>query len=178
MDYKNYVKSFKDFPKKDVLFWDFTYLLKDVNARKSAINEIKAFLKDKKIDKIAAIESKGFTIGSILAYELDLPLVLIRKPNLIPGNYYSETFVKEYGTAEYQIKEDVIEKNENVVIVYDIMAGSGASKAGINLVKKCGGNISGLVYITELEYLNGREDLKEYDIFSLVKVKEKKWLKY
>ena len=178
MDYKNYVKSYKDFPKKNVLFWDFTYLLKDVNARKSAINEIKAFLKDKKIDKIAAIESKGFTIGSIIANELDLPLVLIRKPNLIPGAYYSETFVKEYGTAEYQIKDDAVEKNENVVIVYDIMAGSGASKAGINLVKKCGGNISGLVYITELEYLNGRKDLKEYDIFSLVKVKEKKWLKY
>ena len=174
MDYKNYVKSYKDFPKKDVLFWDFTYLLKDINARKKAINEIKTFLKDKKVDKIAAIESKGFTIGSILAYELDLPLVLIRKPNLIPGNFYSETFIKEYGTAEYQIKDDAIEKDENVVIVYDIMAGSGASKAGVNLVKKCGGNISGLVYITELEYLNGREDLNEYDIFSLVKVKEKK----
>lgn len=173
MDYKNYVRSYKDFPKKDVLFWDFTYLLKDPKARKCAIEEIKEFLKDKKVDKIAAIESKGFTIGSIIAYELDLPLVLIRKPNLIPGDFYSETFVKEYGTAEYQIKTDAIEKDENVVIIYDIMAGSGATKAGINLVKKCGGNINGLVYITELEYLNGREDLKEYDIFSLVKVKEK-----
>lgn len=174
MDYKNFVRSYKDFPKKDVLFWDFTYLLKDVNARKNAINEIKEFLKDKKIDKIVAIESKGFTIGSIIAYELNLPLVLIRKPNLIPGNFYSETFVKEYGTAEYQIKEDSIENGENVAIVYDIMAGSGASKAAINLVEKCGGKANALVYITELEYLNGREDLKDYDIFSLVKVSEKK----
>lgn len=173
MDYKNYVRSYKDFPKKDVLFWDFTYLLKEPKARKSAIEEIKCFLKDKKVDKIAAIESKGFTIGSILAYELDLPLVLIRKPNLIPGKFYSEEFIKEYGTAEYQIKDDAVESGENVVIVYDIMAGSGATKAGINLVKKCGGNVTGLVYITELEYLNGREDLKDYDIFSLVKVKEK-----
>lgn len=174
MDYKNFVRSYKDFPKKDVLFWDFTYLLKDVNARKNAINEIKEFLKDKKIDKIVAIESKGFTIGSILAYELNLPLVLVRKPNLIPGNFYSETFVKEYGIAEYQIKDDSIEKGENVAIVYDIMAGSGASKAAINLVEKCGGKVKSLVYITELEYLNGREDLKDYDIFSLVKVSEKK----
>lgn len=173
MDYKNYVRSYKDFPKEGVLFWDFTYLLKDPKARKSAIEEIKEFLKNKKVDKIAAIESKGFTIGSILAYELDLPLVLIRKPNLIPGNFYSEEFVKEYGTAEYQIKDDAVENGENVVIVYDIMAGSGATKAGINLVKKCGGNVTGLVYITELEYLNGREDLKDYDILSLVKVKEK-----
>ena len=173
MEYKNFVRSYKDFPKKNVLFWDFTYLLKDPVARKKAIEEIKEFLKNKKVDKIAAIESKGFTIGAILAYELDLPLVLIRKPNLIPGEYYSETFIKEYGTAEYQIKTDAITKDENVVIVYDIMAGSGATKAGINLVKKCGGNITGLVYITELEYLNGREDLKEYDILSLVKVSDK-----
>ena len=174
MDYKEFVRSYKDFPKKDVLFWDFTYLLKNVEARKSAINEIKEFLKDKKIDKIVAIESKGFTIGSILAYELDLPLVLIRKPNLIPGKFYSEEFIKEYGKAEYKIKDDSIDKDENVVIVYDIMAGSGASKAAINLVEKSGGNVEGLVYITELEYLNGREDLKDYNIFSLVKVEEKK----
>lgn len=174
MEYKEFVKSYKDFPKEGVLFWDFTYLLKDVKARKEAIQEIKEFLKEKKVNKIAAIESKGFTIGSILAYELNVPLVLIRKPNLIPGKYYSESFIKEYGTAEYQIKEDAIEKNENIVIVYDIMAGSGASKAGINLVEKCGGKVTGLVYITELEYLKGREDLKEYDIFSLVKVSEKK----
>ena len=173
MDYKNYVRSYKDFPKKDILFWDFTYLLKDPKARKSAVEEIKTFLKDKKVDKIAAIESKGFTIGSTVAHELDLSLILIRKPNLIPGEFHSETFVKEYGTAEYQIKDDAIDENENVVIIYDIMAGSGATKAGINLVKKCGGNVSGLVYITELEYLGGREDLSEYDIFSLVKVKEK-----
>lgn len=174
MDYREFVRSYKDFPKKDVLFWDFTYLLKDVNARKSAISEIKEFLKDKKIDKIVAVESKGFTIGSILAYELNLPLVLIRKPNLIPGKFYREEFIKEYGKAEYQIKDDAIRKNENVAIVYDIMAGSGASKAAINLVKKCGGIVNSLIYITELEYLNGREDLKDYNIFSLVKVGEKK----
>lgn len=174
MDYKEFVRSYNDFPKKDILFWDFTYLLKDVKARKKAIEEIKEFLKDKKIDKIAAIESKGFTIGAILAYELNLPLVLIRKPNLIPGKFYSETFVKEYGKAQYQIKDDAIEKDENVVIVYDIMAGSGASKAGINLVEKSGGKVSSLVYITELEYLEGRKDLEKYDIFSLVKVRDKK----
>lgn len=174
MEYKEFVKSYRDFPKEGVLFWDFTYLLKDVKARKKATQEIKEFLKEKKVDKIAAIESKGFTIGSILAYELNIPLVLIRKPNLIPGKYYSESFVKEYGIAEYQIKEDAVKKDENVVIVYDIMAGSGASKAGINLVEKCGGKVTGLVYITELEYLKGRKDLKGYDIFSLVKVSEKK----
>ncbi len=174
MCYKEYIKSYKNFPKEGVLYWDFTYLLKDVNMRKQAINEMLEFLKDKDIDKIVAIESKGFTIGSILAYELDKPLVLIRKPNLIPGEIYSETFIKEYGTAEYQVKKDAIEKNEKVVIVYDIMAGSGATKAAINLVEKCGGKVKGLLYVTELEYLKGRQDLQGYDIFSLYKVSEKK----
>lgn len=174
MCYKEYIKSYKNFPKEGVLYWDFTYLLKDVNMRKQAINEMLEFLKDKDIDKIVAIESKGFTIGSILAYELDKPLVLIRKPNLIPGEIYSETFIKEYGTAEYQVKKDAIEKNEKVVIVYDIMAGSGATKATINLVEKCGGKVKGLLYVTELEYLKGRQDLQGYDIFSLYKVSEKK----
>lgn len=174
MCYKEYIKSYKDFPKEGVLYWDFTYLLKDVNMRKQAISEMLEFLKDKDIDKIVAIESKGFTIGSILVYELDKPLVLIRKPNLIPGEFYSETFVKEYGTAEYQMKKDAIEKNEKVVIVYDIMAGSGATKAAINLVEKCGGKVKGLLYVTELEYLKGRQNLQEYDIFSLYKVSEKK----
>lgn len=173
MDYKNYIKSYKNFPKKDVLFWDFTYLLKNVEARRQAINEMLDFLKDKKIDKVVAIEAKGFTIGSILAYELEKPLVLIRKPNLIPDEYYSEKFIKEYGEAEYQIKKDAIEKDEKVVIVYDIMAGSGATKAAINLVHKCQGDVETLIYVTELEYLNGREDLKEYNIFSLFKVGEK-----
>jgi adenine phosphoribosyltransferase len=174
MDYKDFVKSYKDFPKDGVLFWDFTYLLKDVNARNSAVKEIKSFLKDKGIDKIAAIESKGFTIGAIIAHELGIPLVLIRKPNLIPADFYSEEFVKEYGIGEYQIKKDAIDKDENVAIIYDIMAGSGASIAAINLVKKSGGNVNSIIYITELEYLGGREELKDYNIFSLVKVSEKK----
>jgi len=165
MNYTDFVKSYKDFPKKDILFWDFTYLLKDVNARNAAINEMRAFLNSKKVDKIAAIESKGFTIGAILAHELQKPLVLIRKPSLIPDEVYSENFIKEYGMGEYQIKKDAI--------IYDIMAGSGASTASINLVRKCGGNVNALVYITELEYLNGRNNLSDYDIFSLVKVSDK-----
>lgn len=173
MDYKKCVKSYKDFPKKDVLYWDFTYLLKDVETRKHAIEDMKNFLKNNEVDKIVAIEAKGFTIGSILAYELDKPLVLIRKPNLIPGDFYSEQFIKEYGTAEYQIKKDAIGKDEKVAIIYDIMAGSGATKAAINLVKKCGGIVKNLLYVIELEYLNGRKDLEKYNIFSLVKVEKK-----
>ena len=173
INYRKFIKSYKDFPKKDIVFWDFTYLLDNVEARNSAIEDMKRALKDKKFDKIVAIESKGFTIGSIVAHELNKSLVLIRKPNLIPGEFYSETFVKEYGIGEYQIKPDLINENDKVVIIYDIMAGSGATKGAINLIEKCGGKIVSLIYVTELKYLGGREDLKDYDIFSLVKIDNK-----
>lgn len=172
MNYQEFVKSYPDFPKKGVLFWDFTYLLKDVDARNHAIDEMKIFLEQKSIDKIVAIESKGFTIGAILAHELQKPLALIRKPGLIPGNVHSEQFIKEYGTGEYQIKDDAILPGERVVIVYDIMAGSGASLAAIHLVETCGADVAGLLYVTELEYLGGRAELVNYDVFSLVKVSE------
>lgn len=173
MNYKKYIKSYLDFPKKDIVFWDFSYLLTNPKALRNAIKEIKEFVKDKRITKIAAIESKGFTIASILAYELKSPLVLIRKPNLIPGEYLSEKFIKEYGYGEYQIKNDSCNIGDNVLIVYDIMAGSGATKAAINLIERQNASIAGLIYITELEYLGGRENLKNYDIFSLVKINDK-----
>jgi adenine phosphoribosyltransferase len=173
MNYREYVKSYEDFPKDGVLFWDFSYLLKNVGARNSAVGEMKRFLSDKKVDKIAAIESKGFTLGSILAHELQKPLILIRKPGLIPDQTYSEEFVKEYGTGEYQIKADAIEQGERVAIIYDIMAGSGASLAAVELVHNCGGVVAALAYVTELEYLKGRDDLADYEIFSLVKVKNR-----
>ncbi|HSX17003.1 MAG TPA: adenine phosphoribosyltransferase [Patescibacteria group bacterium] len=173
MNYRDFVKSYPDFPKKDVLFWDFSYLLKDVAARDAAIQDMKTFLAGKKINKIAAVESKGFTLGAILAHELQVPLVLIRKPHLIPGNFHHATFIKEYGTGEYELKDDAIASDDRVAIVYDIMAGSGASKAAIDLVRQGKGLPVALVYVTELAYLGGRKDLAGCDIFSLVKVHKK-----
>lgn len=173
MNYREYVKSYDNFPKDGILFWDFSYLLLDAAARGAAISEMKRFLESRRVDKIAAIESKGFTIGAILAHELKKPLALIRKPGLIPGEFYAGTFTKEYGSGEYQTKKDAIHSGERVAVIYDIMAGSGASRAATRLVEQCGGTVDSLVYVTELEYLGGRKDLLKYDIFSLVKVVDK-----
>ena len=173
MKIENYVKHYYDFPLTGVVYWDFSYLLKNVEARNFAINQFLEYLKNKDFDKIVAVESKGFTIGSILADILEKELVLIRKPNLIPGEILSERFIKEYGQAEYQIKKDAIKSGEKVIIFYDIMAGSGASKACINLIEKLGGKVKACLYVTELEYLSGKKDLMDVDTFSLVKIKEK-----
>jgi len=172
-DYRKYLGSCKDFPKEGILFWDFTPLLLNPNKLKQALAEIKNHFKGKEITKIAAVEAKGFTIGSALAYEMEKPLMLVRKSNLIPGKVLSEKFVKEYGEGEYQIKENLLNENDKVLIIYDIMAGPGATKAAINLIEKTGAKVVGCAYVIELEYLHGREELENYDLFSLVKIKEK-----
>ncbi len=173
-DYKEFITSQQDFPKEGVLYWDFTPMLKDPAAFRKVISDIKEHFQETKVTKIAAIESKGFTIGSALAYEINLPLVLIRKPHLTPGKVVREEFIKEYGKGEYQVKVDSFGVGDRVLIVYDIMAGAGATKAAINLAEKCGAEVVGCAYVIELKYLGGRDSLDGYDLFSLVKIREKK----
>lgn len=172
-NYSIYIESSKDFPKKGITFRDFTPILMNPKIFREAILDIMEHFKDKGITKIAAIESKGFIIGSALAYEMHCPMQLIRKPNLTPGKTISNKFEKEYGVGEYQIKTDAFCKEDNVLVVYDILAGSGATSAAIALLKKTGAQIAGCSYIIELAYLKGREQLSQYDIFSLVKISEK-----
>lgn len=173
MDYSQYLKRTNNFPKDGVLFFDTTYLLKNVEARTEAVNTMKKFLEGKDIDKIVAIEANGFPLGSILAHELKKPLVFIRKPQFAPGERYSEKFIKEYGEGEYVLFKDLINPGEKVALLYSIMAGSGATGAAINLIKKCGGIVTDLLYVVELEYLKGREAFPDCNILSLVKVSEK-----
>lgn len=172
--YLKYIESSEDFPKPGVIFWDFTPLHQNPKVFRNAINDIAKHFRKKKITKIAAIEAKGFVLGGALALEMKRPLTLIRKVGLTPGKILSETFVKEYGQGEYQIKHNIFNKKDSVLIVYDIIAGKGAVGAAINLVEKSGAKVSGIATVIELEYLKGREGLPSYDIFSLVKIKDKK----
>jgi adenine phosphoribosyltransferase len=188
-EYFHFLQSCQDFPKKGIVYWDFTPLLENPEAFRSAVSEIKNHFSDSnsnsdsnlkshsdsssRMNKIAAIESKGFILGSALSYEMKLPLALIRKPGLIPGDCCSEKFEKEYGFGEYQIKKSLFSKEDKVLLVYDILAGAGATKAAISLIEKSGAEVVGCAYIIELEYLDGRKDLPLLDIFSLVKIREK-----
>lgn len=167
-NYRNYLETCTDFPKQGVVYWDFTPILANPDVFRAAVLDIAAHFKG--VTKIAAVEAKGFTLGAALAYELQLPLVLIRKPELTPGKTLSEKFVKEYGVGEYHIKEGVVGSKDRVLIVYDIMAGAGATEAAIKLVERSGGNVVGCAYVIELDYLKGREGLVGYDLFSLVRI--------
>ena len=165
INYRNYLETCKDFPKQGVVYWDFTPILANPVVFRQAVRDIAARFKD--VTKIAAVEAKGFTLGAALAYEMQLPLVLIRKPELTPGKTLSEKFIKEYGAGEYHLKEGVVHAKDRVLIVYDIMAGAGATRAAINLVERSGGKVVGCAYVIELEYLKGREGLAGYDLSRL-----------
>lgn len=168
--YRKALDSHQDFPEDGVTYWDVTPLLQDPDLVRSAVAEILAHFasQDKEFDCVAAIEAKGFTIGSCLAYKLQKPLVLIRKPGLLPGETNNVQFRKEYGQGEYQLQDRDVQGGDRILLFYDILAGPGATRAGIELLEQAGGHVKGCAYITELEYLNGREQLSAYDLFSLV----------
>lgn len=169
MTYRNYIRSYENFPKSGVTFWDFTELLKDPQIFERAIEDIRMHFNSHPITKIVAIEAKGFIIGSLLAYKMQKPLVLIRKPGLIPGQIRAIKFIKEYGEGEFEIRKGTVNEKDNVLIVYDILARSGATEGAIQLIEDEGGQVAGCAFIIELKYLQAREQLKNYHVFSLVK---------
>ena len=129
-NYRKAIRSTKDFPKRGVIFWDVTPLCEDPILFHSAIADIKKHFQKKAITTIVAIEAKGFVVGAALAYAMRLPLVLIRKPGLTPGRTFAETFQKEYGLGEYQVKQGALHIHDSVLLVYDIMAGRGGGRGG------------------------------------------------
>lgn len=170
VDFRRLIQSVRDFPKPGVVYFDFTPILADPAAFRQAVGEVKRHFGHKQVTRIAAIEAKGFTLGSALAYEWGKPLILMRKPELTPGVVDSEKFEKEYGFGEYQLKAGQIGAGDSVLIIYDIMAGAGATRAAINLIERTGARVAGCAYVIELEYLGGRENLPDMDLFSLVKI--------
>lgn len=170
--FRSYIHPVNDFPKKDVVYWDFTPLLADPLIREKALSHFLHHFHSDSFTHIAAIESKGFIWGSLLAHEMNLPLCLIRKPWLTPGPVFSQRFDKEYGTGTYEIARHALQSGNRVLLVYDILAGPGATLAAVKLIQQAGATTVGCAYVVELGYLPGREQLNGLNIFSLVKIEE------
>jgi adenine phosphoribosyltransferase len=166
---KSAIRDIPDFPKKGIIFKDITTLLSHGELFKQAIDELADYFKDKGIQKVAAIESRGFIIGAPLAYKLGVGFVPIRKKGKLPYRTITATYQLEYGTDTLEVHEDAIQKGENLLIVDDLLATGGTANATIELAKKLGAKISGIVFMIELTFLNGRKKLKDYDVFSLIK---------
>lgn len=161
LDYvREHVRQVPDFPKKGILFLDITTAVKDAEAMQKMMNFLYENLKDKKIDYVVGIESRGFIFGAALAQMLKVGFVPIRKPNKLPAETIKETYSLEYGTDTIEMHKDAIKKGDRVVVVDDLLATGGTSVAACNLVKKVGGEVITTAFIIELDPLKGREKIE------------------
>ncbi len=168
MDLKQKIRTVMDFPKKGIGFKDITTLLLDKDALKIAIDNMAEPFKDKGVTKIVGIESRGFIFGMAMAYKMHLPFVPIRKPGKLPAAKESESYTLEYGTDTIEIHKDAILKEDRVLLVDDLLATGGTMAAAKRLVERLDARVAGLVFLIELDFLKGREKLKDVPIHSLV----------
>ena len=170
MNLKNYIRSIPDYPKKGILFRDITTLIKDEKAFAESINQIVEQSKKFEIDKIAAIESRGFVFASAVSYLLKKPFIMLRKKNKLPADTYSVDFELEYGTATIEVHKDSINKNDSVLIIDDLIATGGTAEAAAKLVEMSGGNVSAFVFVINLFDLGGSDNLikKGYSVENLL----------
>ena len=170
MNLKDYIRSIPDYPKKGILFRDITTLIKDADAFEECINQIIDRSKNYKIDKIAAIESRGFVFASAVSYLLKKPFVMLRKKNKLPAETYSVDFELEYGTATIEVHKDSIDKDDSVLIIDDLIATGGTAEAAAKLVELSGGKVTAFVFVINLFDLNGVDNLikKKYKVENLI----------
>jgi len=169
MDFKQKIRVIEDFPKKGISFKDITTLIKDGKAFKESIKSMAELIRHKEVDLITGPEARGFIIGAPLAYELGVGFVPTRKKGKLPGKTLKAEYKLEYGSDIIEMHEDAIKPGHKVVVADDLLATGGTILSTIELVEKLGGQVSAVVFLIELEDLKGREQLSDYDVFSLVK---------
>ena len=158
-----------DFPKEGIMFRDVTTILSDKDGFKLAIDGLIEKLKDVDFDVILGSESRGFVFGAPVAYAMNKGLILVRKKGKLPREVISEDYDLEYGKATLEMHADAIKEGQKVVIIDDLIATGGTTEAVIRLAEREGGKVVKIGFVLELEGLKGRERLKNYDVFSLVK---------
>lgn len=168
-DIKNKIRAVPDFPKPGIMFRDITTLLQDAAAYRETIELLYQKFKDRKIDYIAALESRGYLFGAPLALKLGAGLALIRKPGKLPAETLREEYALEYGNDAVEIHKDAIEPGKNVLIIDDLLATGGTAAAACRLIQRLNARITAAAFIIELKGLNGREILPaDTEIFSLI----------
>jgi adenine phosphoribosyltransferase len=169
MDLRSKIRNVPDFPVKGIQFKDITTLLKDKEAYRYCIDQITQHCKDLNIDYIAGIEARGFIIGAPVAYNLQVGFLPIRKKGRLPYEVESISYQLEYGENVLEIHRDAFQKGNRIMVIDDLLATGGTTLAVFKLIEKLKGEVVGADFIIELEMLKGREKLKGYEIFSLVK---------
>jgi adenine phosphoribosyltransferase len=165
---KALVRTVPDFPKPGILFYDITTLLKDKTGFAQLIDALAAHYIEERIDLVLGIEARGFIFGPALAYRLNAGFVPVRKPRKLPAPVARVTYDLEYGTDTLEIHKDAIKPGQRVVLVDDLLATGGTMEATVKLVEQLGGEIAGLCFALELDFLKGRERFSGHDVFSLL----------
>ena len=170
MNLKDFIRSIPDYPKKGILFRDITTLIKDDKAFREAINQIVERSKKYKIDKIAAVESRGFVFASAVSYILKKPFIMLRKKNKLPADVHSIDFELEYGTATIEVHKDSFEKDDSVLVIDDLVATGGTAKAAAKLIELCNAQVAAFIFVINLFDLGGSDNLlkKNYKVENLI----------
>ena len=169
MELKDRISDYKDFPKKGILFRDFSPILKDPAALSFIVDEFSKKFHPNDIDVFAGIESRGFILACALAQKYNKGMVLLRKAGKLPGKTVKVSYTIEYGKAHMEIQKSGLVKNERVLICDDLLATGGTAKAAANLVKKLDASVVGFAFIIEFTELKGIQKIKEYRTEALVK---------
>lgn len=165
---KSLIREVPDFPKKGILFYDITTLLKDENGFRRVIDAFTEVYQGQNIDLVCGIEARGFIFAPTLAYALGAGFVPVRKPHKLPAETEQVTYELEYGTDTLEIHKDAIEPGERVLLLDDVMATGGTAAAVVRLIRKLGGVLVGAGFVIELDFLNGRKKLDGIEISSLI----------
>lgn len=166
---KRLIRDVPDFPKEGIIFKDITTLLKDENGFKDAVDALYDIYRNAEIEAVASVEARGFILGAPLAYLLGAGFVPIRKPGKLPADVFEEEYELEYGTDRLQVHRDAFDGAKRVLVADDLLATGGTAAATARLVEKCGAEVVSFGFIIELEFLNGREKIADYDVVSLIK---------
>ena len=168
MELKNYIRNIQDYPKEGILFRDITTLLQNKDAFKYAIDKMAEQVSNEKIDYIVGAESRGFLIGSALAYKMNSGFIPVRKKGKLPYKTISEEYALEYGTDTLYMHEDALKKGDRVLIVDDLIATGGTALAMIKMVEKLGATVVGASFLIELKELDGRKEISKYPVNVLI----------
>src|SRR3989338_4006151 len=168
MDLKQHIRTIPNWPKLGIMFRDITTLIQNPAAFQYCIQQFKAQYQDKNITKIAGIESRGFIFGAALAYEMNLPFILIRKKGKLPAETVSQEYQLEYGTDKIEVHTDSISAGDMVLIADDLIATGGTALAACQLVEKLHGTVAGLAFVINLPELKGMDKRRKYNPFWLV----------
>jgi adenine phosphoribosyltransferase len=165
---KKLIREVPDFPKKGILFYDITTLLKDKLGFARLIDALSEHYIGKDIDLVLGMEARGFIFGPALAYRLNAGFVPVRKPGKLPAETVKISYELEYGSNALEVHKDAVQKGQRILIVDDLLATGGTAVATADLASQLGAHIAGLGFVVELDFLKGREKLGKYDVFSLL----------